>query len=76
MIDVQRLKDRVCECIDSHREEILAIGEDIRRHPELGFKEFRTAGIVANRCTALGIPHTTGIAVTGLRGMLRGAEST
>ncbi|HUV93503.1 MAG TPA: amidohydrolase [Anaerolineae bacterium] len=75
MIDVQRLKDRVCECIDAHREEIVSIGEDIRTHPELGFKEPRTAGIVANRFAALGIPHTTGIAITGLKGMLRGAES-
>ncbi|MEA3408421.1 MAG: amidohydrolase [Chloroflexota bacterium] len=73
MVDVKQLKDRVCEVIDSHREEIIALGEDIRVHPELGFKEFRTAGLVVDRMTALGIPHQTGIAITGVKGMLEGA---
>jgi amidohydrolase len=75
VVDVKQLKDRVCEAIDGHREEIIALGEDIRVHPELGFKEFRTAGLVVDRMTALGIPHQTGIAITGVKGMLEGAGS-
>jgi len=75
MTDIQQLQDRVCECIDAHREEIIAIGEDIRVHPELGFKEFRTAEIVAHHFARLGIPHRTGIAITGVKGTLAGRAS-
>jgi len=73
--DRQELKDRVCRCIEAHRKEIVAIGEDIRIHPELGFKEFRTAGIVSDQFAALGIPHETGMAITGVKGILEGADS-
>lgn len=72
MTHIQQLQDRVCERIDAHREEIIAIGEDIRVHPELGFKEFRTAEIVAQHFARLGIPHQTGIAITGVKGTLAG----
>jgi amidohydrolase len=41
----------------------------------LGFKEVRTAAIVAEHFSRLGIPHQTGIAVTGVKGMLRGAKA-
>jgi amidohydrolase len=75
MTDHQSLKDRVCAAIDAHREEIIAIGEDIRLHPELGFKEFRTAGIVAEHFRKLAIDHQTGLAVTGVKGMLSGQGS-
>lgn len=75
MADVREIKDRVRHCIDAHREEIIAIGEDIRLHPELGFKEFRTAGIVAEHMARLGIPHETGIAITGVKGLLTGGQS-
>ena len=75
MGDVRTLKERVCGCIDAHRDQIIALGEDIRVHPELGFKEFRTAGIVADHFRRLGIPHDTGIAITGIKGTLAGRAS-
>ena len=75
MTETQELKELVCRCIDTHREEVLEIGEDIRTHPELGFKELRTAGIVADRFAALAISHTTGIAITGVKATLEGADS-
>lgn len=75
MSDVRELKDRVCQSIEAHREEIIALGEDIRLHPELGFKEHRTADIVARRMAQLGIPHETGIAITGVKGLLTGASA-
>lgn len=74
MNDRQALKARVCAAIDAHRAEIVALGEDIRLHPELGFKEFRTARIVADRFRDLGIPQQTGIAITGVKGVLAGAQ--
>ena len=40
------LKRRLYEAIDRRAEAIVGIGERIRRHPELGFKEHRTARLV------------------------------
>ncbi len=49
---------------------------DFHRHPELGFHESRTSGIVAKVLTDLGLEVTTGIGTTGVVGLLQGqAES-
>ncbi|MBD0320672.1 MAG: amidohydrolase, partial [Gemmatimonadetes bacterium] len=45
---------------------------DLHRHPELGFQEHRTAGIVAERLRAAGYEVRTGVAETGVVGTLRG----
>ncbi|MCK5430678.1 MAG: amidohydrolase, partial [Anaerolineales bacterium] len=45
---------------------------DFHQHPELGFKEFRTAGIVARELNDLGLEVTTGIAETGVVALLEG----
>jgi metal-dependent amidase/aminoacylase/carboxypeptidase family protein len=74
MPSAQELKEWACQRIDAHREKIMALGEDVRVHPELGFKEFRTAAIVAEHFARLGIPHQTGLAITGVKGMLTGSE--
>jgi amidohydrolase len=43
---------------------------DFHRHPELGFKEVRTAGIVARELTEFGMEVTAGVAGTGVVAML------
>lgn len=44
---------------------------DLHRHPEVAFEEFRTAGIVAERLTALGgLEVKTGVGVTGVVAVL------
>ncbi len=47
---------------------------DFHRHPELGFQEVRTAGIVANELNQLGLEVTTGVAQTGVVAMLEGNQ--
>jgi amidohydrolase len=47
---------------------------DFHRHPELGFQEVRTAGIVARELRELGLEVSTGIAKTGVVGLLEGAR--
>src|SRR3990170_1209361 len=46
----------------------------IRRNPELGFKEFRTARLVEETFASLGLKPTTGLALTGVRAEARGAK--
>jgi amidohydrolase len=47
---------------------------DLHAHPELGNREFRTAGIVEAHLRALGLDEVrTGVAHTGVVGLLKGA---
>jgi len=50
-----------------------ALRRDFHRHPELGYQEVRTAGIVARELSALGLEVRTGIAETGVVALLEGA---
>lgn len=47
---------------------------DFHRHPELGFQEVRTAGIVAQELTALGLEVSSGIAETGVIALVEGEQ--
>src|SRR5947209_18959061 len=51
---------------------VVELRRDIHRHPELGFEEVRTQGVVESELTALGIEHRR-IAKTGVVGIIRGA---
>jgi amidohydrolase len=51
-----------------------ALRRDFHMHPELGFQELRTAGIVAKELNALDMEVTTGIAKTGVVGLLEGSK--
>ncbi|MBT3189340.1 MAG: amidohydrolase [Anaerolineae bacterium] len=59
-------------------EDLLVYTQTLRRdfhmHPELGFEEIRTAGIVAKELRALDLEVTTGIAETGVVALLEGAK--
>ena len=46
---------------------------DLHQHPELGNREFRTAGIVAKHLEELGLEVRTKVAHTGVVGLLKGA---
>ncbi|MDP2872211.1 MAG: hypothetical protein Q8P31_06725 [Bacillota bacterium] len=69
------LKERVCAAIDARGPELIRFGEDIFAHPELGYKEFRTADKVEERFVNMGISFQKGIAITGLKGRLTGKRS-
>jgi amidohydrolase len=52
-----------------------SLRRDFHAHPELGFQEVRTAGIVARELNTLGLEIQTGIAGTGVVALLKGAKS-
>lgn len=52
----------------------VGLRRDFHMHPELGFQEVRTAGIVARELKSLGLEVTTGVAETGVVAMLEGAQ--
>ena len=51
-----------------------SLRRDFHIHPELGFREVRTGGIVAKELEALGIEVTKGVGKTGVVGLLEGAK--
>ncbi|HJV89252.1 MAG TPA: amidohydrolase [Holophagaceae bacterium] len=53
---------------------VLAWRRDIHQHPELGNREVRTSKLVADHLRSLGLEVRTGIARTGVVGILRGAK--
>src|ERR1700760_2711263 len=53
---------------------LIEIRRDIHAHPELGFEEVRTSGVVARELTRLGISHQTGIGRTGVVGLIEGGR--
>ena len=52
--------------------DFITLRRDLHMHPELGFEEHRTARIVCERLTALGIEHHAGIGRTGVVAVVRG----
>lgn len=58
---------------DSLQGQIIAWRRDFHEHPELGNHEFRTAAIIAKHLQSLGIEVKTGVATTGVVGILTGA---
>jgi amidohydrolase len=56
------------------QDDIVALRRDFHAHPELGYEEVRTSGVVAERLRALGLEVQTGVGVTGVVAILRGAK--
>jgi amidohydrolase len=51
-----------------------SLRRDFHRNPELGFNEFRTAGIVSRELNELGLEVSTGVGKTGVVALLEGAH--
>lgn len=70
----EQIKTAVCAAIDENREKIMEIGRTILKNPELGFKEFKTSDLVKETFTSLGIPFEDGLAITGVKGRIKGGK--
>ncbi|HME97172.1 MAG TPA: amidohydrolase [Methylomirabilota bacterium] len=68
------VKQAICEAIDRNADRIIGLGERIRKHPELGFKEFKTARLAEETFSELGLKPRSGLAVTGVRAEASGAR--
>jgi amidohydrolase len=68
------LPQPVQERVDSVMDKVVAWRRDIHANPELGNREFRTAGLVADHLESLGIEVHREIAHTGVVGILRGGD--
>ena len=62
----------VIDSIAAHHAEMTAWRRDFHAHPEIGFEEVRTSGIVVEKLRSWGIEVETGFGKTGVIGVIRG----
>lgn len=62
------------EAIRDFHADLVDVRHDLHAHPELGFEEHRTAGVVLRCLEQWGIETHTGIGKTGLVGVIRGHQ--
>ena len=74
MASKEELKDRVCALIDQRAEEIVRVSRAILDHPEAGFREVKTSTLVSGLFSDAGISHRSGLALTGVKGELKGGS--
>jgi amidohydrolase len=58
--------------VDQALPSIIEWRRDLHQHPELGNREFRTAKVIAGHLERLGLEVQTGVAHTGVVGVLKG----
>jgi amidohydrolase len=73
-MDKEILKQSACRFISENWKKIIGWAQEIDRHPELGFKETKTAALIFSVLNSFGLPVRKGIALTGVEGVLSGAR--
>jgi amidohydrolase len=74
MANIAELKAKTQALIDARSPWLIDVAKTILRHPEAGFQEVTTARFVSDKLHELGIAHDTGIAMTGIKGYIRGGK--
>ncbi|MEO8008932.1 MAG: amidohydrolase, partial [Betaproteobacteria bacterium] len=69
--DIRADLDRLADQLEP---KVIEWRHDIHRNPELGNRELRTSGIVAEHLRALGFEVRTGVAHTGIVALLKGGK--
>jgi amidohydrolase len=67
-------QEKPAEWSRRHIDELLTVYQDLHSHPELSFREVRTAGKLAAELKSLGIEVTTQVGQTGVVGLLKNGD--
>jgi len=70
----EELRAQIATGAATVEQKVIGWRRDIHAHPELGNRETRTAALVAKHLKALKLEVTTGVAHTGVVGVLRGGK--
>ncbi len=65
---------QIKQMASSLQDRLVQIRRTLHQHPELGFEEEQTGALVADTLRGLGLEVQTGVAKTGVVGLLRGAK--
>lgn len=73
-MNLEDIKKIACDKIDANAERLIRVSKDILANPETGFNEFKSSKIIARELSDLSIPFEEGIAITGMKATLYGAQ--
>ena len=73
-VSADSLNEAIADQVDAVTERVVAWRRDIHANPELSNREFRTSALVAEHLRSLGIDVQTGVAHTGVIGVLKGGK--
>ena len=68
------LRNKIRLAADKLEAKVISWRRDFHEHPELGNNEFRTSAIIAKHLQSLGLEVKTGVAHTGVVGILKGGK--
>jgi len=69
---MERIKQKINSLSESYFKEIVSVRQEIHSNPELSFEEYETAALVAGKLEQFGIEYQSGIAKTGIVGLIKG----
>ena len=72
MTTVAELKQAAIAAIETRKDEIKDIAQQVLNNPETGFTEHKTASLVKKHFDALGISYQDSLAITGIKGKVAG----
>ena len=75
MLNAQEADPEIASAAEEIEEQVITWRRDFHQHPELSNREFETAEKIANHLKNLGMEVQTGVAKTGVVGILRGNNS-
>jgi amidohydrolase len=74
MLSAQNLQQQIDQKAKAELGKVIEWRRYLHQHPELGNREFNTAGMIAKHLKSLGIEVQTGVAKTGVVGLLKGGK--
>ena len=73
-VNADGLNEKIASLVQTVKDAVVTWRRDIHANPELSNREFRTSALVAEHLQSLGIEVQTGVAHTGVIGVLRGGK--
>jgi amidohydrolase len=70
-MDRQALRKKVLEVIDTKAKEIIQIGDDLWKIPEVGYREYKTSAYVEKQYEKMGWSYENKLAITGSKAYLK-----
>ena len=70
------VQNKIKEQVDQLYEKVVGYRTHLHQHPELSYQEFDTMKFISKQLTSIGIEHETGVAETGIVGIIRGTNHT
>jgi len=72
--NVSAQNNKIKQLVNNDANRLIGVFKDLHKNPELAFMEVRTSGIIEKELKALGFKTITGIAKTGLVGVLENGD--